>query len=52
MERLLPIAAAQKVPNLIIRQSRVPDEGPRRTVEGLNRSETAEEAGVTVCVSC
>jgi hydroxypyruvate isomerase len=55
MERLLPIAAAQKVPNLITffgnRRGMPDDEAAANCIEGLNRiTKAAEEAGVTVCV--
>jgi hydroxypyruvate isomerase len=55
MERLLPIAAAQKVPNLITffgnRRGMPDDEATANCIEGLNRiKKAAEDAGVTVCV--
>jgi hydroxypyruvate isomerase len=55
LERALPIAAAQKVPNLITffgnRRGMSDEEAIANCVEGLNRVKGAAEAsGVTVCV--
>jgi hydroxypyruvate isomerase len=55
LERLIPIAAAQKVPNLITffgnRRGMPDDEAAANCVEGLNRiKKVAEDHGVTVCV--
>jgi hydroxypyruvate isomerase len=54
-ERTIPIAAAQKVPNLITffgnRRGMSDDEAIANSVECLNRiKKTAEDHGVTVCV--
>jgi hydroxypyruvate isomerase len=54
-ERLIPIAAAQKVPNLITffgnRRGMADDEATANSVEALNRiKKVAEDHGVTVCV--
>ena len=55
LERALPIASAQKVPNLITffgnRRGMPDDEAIANCVEGLNRiKKAAEEAGVTICL--
>src|SRR5215204_6154058 len=55
LERGIPLAAAQKVPNLITffgnRRGMSDDEATANCIEGLNRiKKTAEQHGVTVCV--
>jgi hydroxypyruvate isomerase len=55
MERLIPIAAAQKVPNLITffgnRRGMSDEEATANCIEGLNRiKKVAEDHGITVCV--
>jgi hydroxypyruvate isomerase len=55
LERGIPLAAAQKVPNLITffgnRRGMSDDEAAANCIEGLNRiKKTAEQHGVTICV--
>ena len=55
LERGIPLAAEQKVPNLITffgnRRGMSDDEATANCIEGLNRiKKTAEQHGVTVCV--
>jgi len=55
LERALPIAAAQKVPNLITffgnRRGMSDAEATANCVEGLSRiTKAAEQAGVTICI--
>ena len=55
LERAIPTAAAQKVPNLITffgnRRGMSDDEATANCLEGLNRvKKTAEEHGITICV--
>jgi hydroxypyruvate isomerase len=55
LERGIPLAAAQKVPNLITffgnRRGMSDDEATANCIEGLNRiKKTAEQHGVTICV--